>query len=121
RLSTDLTHHRPEVDRHGRLEDQGRPPNERDHRSAKGAWLVLVAMTGSLSMIMLDQTVVTVALPSMARDLSLSPTGHQSVVGAHVLALAAFVALGGRLGGVLGRVKAFHAGMVGCALGSGAG
>ena len=32
-------------------------------------WLVLVAMTGSLSMIMLDQTVVSVALPSMAREL----------------------------------------------------
>ncbi len=40
-------------------------------------WLVLVAMTGSLSMIMLDQTVVTVALPSMARELPLSPTGQQ--------------------------------------------
>ena len=35
--------------------------------------LVLVAMTGSLSMIMLDQTVVTVALPAMSDDLGLGP------------------------------------------------
>ena len=38
-------------------------------------WLVLVSMTGSLAMIMLDQTVVSVALPAMSSDLSLSPTG----------------------------------------------
>ena len=38
-------------------------------------WLVLVAMTGALSMVMLDQTVVTVALPTMTRDLGLSGTG----------------------------------------------
>src|SRR5262245_16290798 len=111
----------------GRPEDQGavmaprdttatltsdRPAGAGTDRSTRGAWLVLVAMTGSLSMIMLDQTVVTVALPSMARDLSLSPTGQQWVVGAYVLALAAFVALGGRLGDILGRVKTFQLGMV---------
>ena len=39
---------------------------------AGNRWLVLVSMTGSLSMIMLDQTVVSVALPAMAADLSLS-------------------------------------------------
>ena len=60
-------------------------------------WLVLVAMTGSLSMIMLDQTVVTVALPAMTRELPLSPTGQQWMVNAYVLALAALVAFGGRL------------------------
>jgi EmrB/QacA subfamily drug resistance transporter len=101
----------------GRIEADG-PTPPRDTRSTTGAWLVLIAMTGSLSMIMLDQTVVTVALPSMARDLSLSPTGQQWVVGAYVLALAAFVALGGRLGDVLGRVRTFKLGMVVFALGS---
>ena len=40
---------------------------------SRASWLTLVAMTGSLAMIMLDQTVVTVALPTMARDLSLAP------------------------------------------------
>ena len=67
-------------------------------------------MTGSLSMIMLDQTVVSVALPSMARELPLTPHGQQWVVNAYVLALAALVALGGRAADLLGRVRAFQIG-----------
>jgi EmrB/QacA subfamily drug resistance transporter len=116
--TTELTTDRPEAVGHRQLDDRGRPHRESSDRSAKRAWLVLVAMTGSLSMIMLDQTVVTVALPSMARDLLLSPSGQQWVIGAYVLALAAFVALGGRLGDVLGRVKTFQLGMVVFAVGS---
>jgi EmrB/QacA subfamily drug resistance transporter len=74
-------------------------------------WLVLVAMTGSLSMIMLDQTVVSVALPSMARELPLTPHGQQWVVNAYVLSLAALVALGGRAADLLGRPRAFRLGV----------
>src|SRR5262249_53459220 len=83
RLATTRPNARLGTDGRGQLGDRGTARREPDNRSAKGAWLVLVAMTGSLSMIMLDQTVVTVALPSMARDLSLSPTGQQWVVGAY--------------------------------------
>ena len=86
-------------------------------------WLVLVAMTGSLSMIMLDQTVVTVALPTMTHDLGLSATGQQWVLNAYVLALAALVALGGRLSDLMGGVTTFRIGVslffiasVGCGL-----
>ena len=74
-------------------------------------WLVLVAMTGSLAMIMLDQTVVTVALPSMGRELPLSAAGEQWVVNAYVLAMAALVALGGKLGDKFGGVTTFRAGV----------
>src|SRR5262245_34952846 len=94
------------------------PPVTGQPETTRRPWLVLVAMTGALAMIMLDQTVVTVALPTMARDLSLSPTGQQWVVSAYVLALAALVALGGRLGDILGRVRTFQVGMVVFALGS---
>ena len=80
-------------------------------------------MTGSLAMIMLDQTVVSVALPAMSSDLSLSPTGAQWVVNAYVLAMAALVALGGRLGDRFGGVTTFRIGVlifflasVGCGL-----
>ena len=62
---------------------------------SRRSWLILVAMTGSLSMIMLDQTVVSVALPTMARDLPLSASGTQWIVNAYVLAMAAAVAIGG--------------------------
>lgn len=75
------------------------------------SWLTLVAMTGSLSMIMLDQTVVSVSLPTMTRDLPLTSSGAQWVVNAYVLAMAAAVALGGRLGSKLGPVTTFCAGV----------
>ncbi len=75
-------------------------------------WLILIAMTGSLSMVMLDQTVVTVALPSMSRDLPLSASGQQWVVSAYVLAIAALVAFGGKLGDLVGRVTTFRWGVL---------
>ena len=75
-------------------------------------WLTLVAMTGSLSMIFIDQTVVSVALPVMQRDLAVSQTGLQWIVNAYVLALASTVALGGKLGDALGRVRAFIVGVI---------
>jgi EmrB/QacA subfamily drug resistance transporter len=76
-------------------------------------WLVLVAMTGSLSMIMLDQTVVTAALPAMSDDLGLGPAGQQWVVNAYVLALTALVAFGGKLGDRVGGVRTFRVGVAG--------
>jgi EmrB/QacA subfamily drug resistance transporter len=69
-------------------------------------------MTGSLSMVMLDQTVVTVALPSMTHDLPLTASGQQWVINAYVLALAALVAFGGKLGDILGGVTTYRAGVV---------
>jgi EmrB/QacA subfamily drug resistance transporter len=69
-------------------------------------------MTGSLSMIMLDQTVVTVALPTMTRELPLSASGQQWVVNAYVLAMAAMVALGGKLGAKIGPVTTFRIGVI---------
>lgn len=48
-------------------------------------WWVLVAMTGSLSMILLDQIVVSVALPSIQDDLDLTQTQLQWVIGARAL------------------------------------
>jgi EmrB/QacA subfamily drug resistance transporter len=75
-------------------------------------WLTLLAMTGSLSMIMIDQTVVSVALPRIQQDLNLSQSGLQWVMNAYILALAATVAVGGRLGDILGRLKGFVGGVI---------
>lgn len=75
-------------------------------------WLILMAMTGSLSMIMVDQTVVSVALPRIQRDLGMSSVGLQWVVNAYLLAIAAMVAIGGRVGDTIGRVKTFIMGVV---------
>jgi MFS family permease len=66
--------------------------------------------TGSLSMVMIDQTVVSVALPTMQRDLGLSTAGVQWVVNAYLLSLAVLVAFGGRLADLLGDERTFRAG-----------
>jgi EmrB/QacA subfamily drug resistance transporter len=68
-------------------------------------------MTASLSMIMLDQTVVAVALPAMTRGLPLSATGQTWVVNAYVLAIAALVAFGGKLANRIGPVTCFRLGV----------
>jgi EmrB/QacA subfamily drug resistance transporter len=78
--------------------------------SSSRRWWVLATMTGSLSMIMIDQTVVSVALPTMQRDLGLSGTGVQWVVNAYLLVLAVCVALGGRVADLLGPERTFRAG-----------
>ena len=49
-----------------------RHPHRRHQRSSSRRWWVLATMTGALSMIMIDQTVVSVALPTMQHDLGLS-------------------------------------------------
>lgn len=73
-------------------------------------WWILITMTGSLSMMLIDQTVVSVALPTMQRDLDLTTTGVQWVVNAYLLSIAVFVALGGRAGDILGNVRIFRLG-----------
>ena len=68
-------------------------------------------MTGSLSMIFVDITVVGIALPEIGRDLSLGDTGLNWVVNAYMLALAATMAIGGRVGDLIGKVRAFAIGV----------
>jgi EmrB/QacA subfamily drug resistance transporter len=74
-------------------------------------WWVLATMTGSLSMIMIDQTVVGVALPTMRVDLGLSSTGVQWVVNAYLLVFAVLVAVGGRAGDLWGPARMFKLGV----------
>jgi EmrB/QacA subfamily drug resistance transporter len=88
-----------------------------DGRSQR-RWPVILAMTGSLSMIMFDSTVLGVALPTISRDLSLSATMQAWSVNGFLLAMAACVAIGGRLGDRIGRMRAFRIGMFGFMLAS---
>ena len=89
-------------------------------------WLTLLAMTGSLCMILLDVTVVGVSLPAIQADLHLSDVQTQWVVNAYILAMASTVALGGRTADALGKVPSFVIGVlaftgasVGCAMSTG--
>ncbi|HEX6312299.1 MAG TPA: MFS transporter [Acidimicrobiia bacterium] len=76
-------------------------------------------MTGALSMILIDETVVSVALPSIQRSLDLSATALQWVMNGYLLVIAALVALAGRVSDNLGRTRTFLIGIVvfvGCSM-----
>jgi EmrB/QacA subfamily drug resistance transporter len=62
-------------------------------------------------MVVLDVSIVNVALPSIGRDLHYSPTGLQWVVNAYVLTFAGFLLLGGRAADLFGRRRVYLAGL----------
>jgi EmrB/QacA subfamily drug resistance transporter len=75
-------------------------------------WWTLAAMCFALFMVMLDNTVVNVALPSIQRDLHASLSGLEWTVNAYTLTFAVLMVTGGRLGDIFGRRKLFMFGVV---------
>jgi EmrB/QacA subfamily drug resistance transporter len=64
--------------------------------------LILAAMIFAVSMTFIDQTIVSIAVPNIQRELGLSATGVQWMVNGYLLSLAALFALGGRLADIFG-------------------
>ncbi len=83
-------------------------------------WWALGAMCFALFMIMLDNTVVNVALPSIQRSLHASTASLEWTVNAYTLSFAVLLVTGGRLGDLFGRRKVFLAGVIVFACSSGA-
>jgi EmrB/QacA subfamily drug resistance transporter len=81
-------------------------------------WWTLGAMCFALFMIMLDNTVVNVALPSIQKDLGASISGLEWTVSGYTLSFAVLLATGGRLGDIFGRRRVFLIGVVIFALSS---
>ena len=77
--------------------------------------LALVAMLFAVAMTFIDQTIVAIATPGIAQELSLSRAGSQWVINAYLLALAAGFALGGRLADVVGAKTMVLVGIIGFA------
>jgi EmrB/QacA subfamily drug resistance transporter len=75
-------------------------------------WWTLGAMCFALFMIMLDNTVVNVALPSIQRDLDASISGLEWTINGYTLSFAVLLATGGRLGDIFGRRRMFLFGVV---------
>jgi EmrB/QacA subfamily drug resistance transporter len=75
-------------------------------------WWTLGAMCFALFMIMLDNTVVNVALPSIQRDLHASLQALEWTMNAYTLTFAVLMVTGGRLGDIFGRRKLFLFGVV---------
>jgi EmrB/QacA subfamily drug resistance transporter len=81
-------------------------------RHSTNPWVVLVLICIAQFMVVLDATVVNVALPSIQKDLGLSEANLQWIVNAYTLVFGGFLLLGGRAGDLLGRKRLFLAGVV---------
>jgi EmrB/QacA subfamily drug resistance transporter len=81
-------------------------------KHATNPWVVLVLICLAQFMVVLDATIVNVALPSIQKDLGLSEASLQWIVNAYTLVFGGFLLLGGRLGDLLGRKRIFLLGLV---------
>jgi EmrB/QacA subfamily drug resistance transporter len=79
---------------------------------ANRRWWTLAAMCFALFMVMLDNTVVNVALPSIQRSFDASLSALEWTINAYSLAFAVLLVTGGRLGDIFGRRKVFLIGVV---------
>lgn len=83
-----------------------------DRRSVDSRWLVLLVVCLAQFMVILDATIVNVALPSIQRGLHFSDANLQWVINSYTLVFGGFLLLGGRLADLLGRRRLFVAGVV---------
>jgi EmrB/QacA subfamily drug resistance transporter len=84
-------------------------------------WLVLAVLGIAQLMVVLDATVVNIALPSAQRSLGFSNADRQWVVTAYALAFGSLLLLGGRISDLFGRKWTFIGGLIGFAVASAAG
>ena len=75
-------------------------------------WVTLAVVCMGQLMMVLDATIVNVALPSMQRDLGFSQANLAWVIDAYLIAFGSFLLLGGRLGDLFGRKRMFLGGLV---------
>jgi EmrB/QacA subfamily drug resistance transporter len=78
-------------------------------------WLILAAVALAQLMVVLDVTVVNIALPSAQADLGFDDDSRQWVITAYALAFGSLLLLGGRISDLIGRKRTFVAGLLGFA------
>jgi len=81
-------------------------------RHSTNPWIVLVLVCLAQFMVILDATIVNVALPSIQSDLGLDEANLQWIVNAYTLVFGGFLLLGGRAGDLIGRKRLFLIGLV---------
>jgi MFS family permease len=79
--------------------------------TGRSRWLALVVLCAGMLMIILDQTIVNVALPTIQSDLGFSQSSLAWVVNAYLIALGGLLLLAGRIGDLVGRKRIFLAGL----------
>ncbi|RZU50768.1 EmrB/QacA subfamily drug resistance transporter [Krasilnikovia cinnamomea] len=78
----------------------------------RSPWSALVVLALAQFIVVLDVTIVNVALPDIQQDLGFSPSGLQWVISAYTLIFGGFLLLGGRAADLLGRRRVFIAGLL---------
>jgi EmrB/QacA subfamily drug resistance transporter len=81
-------------------------------------WLALAVIAVTVLMIVLDATIVNIALPAVAADLGITPASQQWIVTAYTLTFGGFLLLGGRIADFWGRKRTYLVGAVGFAVAS---
>jgi MFS family permease len=94
------------------------PPRAAERAAEPNRWAVLVLIAVAQLMVVLDATIVNIALPSAQGDLGFSPENRQWVVTAYALAFGSLLLIGGRLGDLFGRKWTFIGGLIGFSLAS---
>src|SRR6266567_2091277 len=80
--------------------------------SDRKRWIALYVLCTGVLMIVLDVTVVNVALPSIQDDLGFTQSSLAWVVNAYLISFGGLLLLAGRFGDILGRKRVFMAGLV---------
>ncbi|WCB96443.1 putative MFS-type transporter EfpA [Baekduia alba] len=96
-------------------------PTEHHDAHHSRRWLILAVLGLAQLMVVLDATIVNIALPSAQKDLGFSDESRQWIVTAYALAFGSLLLLGGRIGDLFGRKWVFIAGLAGFAVASAAG
>ncbi|MFE2763521.1 MFS transporter [Streptomyces halstedii] len=96
----------------------GSPPDSPKTDRRGNPWLTLIAVAIGLFMVNLDASVVAIANPEIGRDLDASTADLQWVTNAYLIAMAALLILGGKLGDRFGRHTVYLVGVVGFTLAS---
>ncbi|MCD9877911.1 MFS transporter [Streptomyces guryensis] len=97
---------------------QAGPPSGQTHARANHRWWALAVIGLAQLMVVLDATIVNIALPSAQQDLGFDNNGRQWIVTAYSLAFGSLLLLGGRLADLFGRKTTFIVGIVGFAAAS---
>jgi EmrB/QacA subfamily drug resistance transporter len=92
------------------------PPHDNPHHAQR--WLVLAVLALAQLMVVLDATVVNIALPTAQRALRFSDNDRQWIVTAYALSFGSLLLLGGRIADLIGRKRTFLIGLAGFAAAS---
>src|SRR5215475_13889328 len=85
---------------------------------AGAAGMVLLTLASAQFLMTLDSSVMNVSIATVAKDVGTTVTGIQGAITAYTLVMAALMITGGKIGGIIGRKRAFAIGCVIYGLGS---